>query len=110
MLAVGCEASIGDKCETSNDCPSGTVCDLDSPGGYCLAPNCEADNDCPSGSVCVFFTPNISYCMEKCKKDKDCDRSGYKCREDIGTSKFCYIPAEYPYGRDENNRIEYDAP
>lgn len=106
----GCEAAIGDKCDSSSECPTGSVCDTDSPSGYCLVYNCEGDDDCPEGSVCVNFTKNLSYCLKKCKSKSDCDRSGYTCRDDIGETPFCYVAADYVYGRDEDNQIEYVAP
>lgn len=110
FFLMGCEAAVGDKCTTSNDCPLGTVCDTDSPGGYCLASGCESDEECPEDSVCVFFTDAISYCLLKCKKSKDC-RSGYACRSDIpDTASFCYIAPDYVYGRDGANKVEYEPP
>lgn len=109
FVLAGCEARIGDKCSTSNECPTGTVCDTDSPGGYCLAYNCETDEECPEYGVCVAFTNAISYCLLKCKTADDC-RSGYACRDDIGTQKFCYIAPEYPYGRDETQQIPFEPP
>ncbi len=109
LVLTGCEAAIGDKCETSNDCPNGMVCDTDSPSGYCLVYNCENDEECPEDGTCVFFTDAISYCLKKCDKGGDC-RSNYSCRDDIGTHKFCYIEPEYPYGRDESNEVGFTAP
>jgi hypothetical protein len=109
LLLSGCEAAIGDKCDTSNECPTGTVCDTDSPGGYCLTYNCETDEECPENSVCVAFTKAISYCLLKCDKPSDC-RGGYACRDDVGTQKFCYVPADYQYGRDESNKIPFEPP
>lgn len=103
---AGCTASIGDSCDTSNDCPSGLVCDTDSPSGYCLATGCEFDEECPENSVCVAFTDSLRYCLKKCKKDSDC-RSKYTCRDDIGPSKFCYVAPEYTYGRDPNNEVDF---
>ena len=107
---MGCEASIGDKCKTSNDCPAGTVCDTDSPGGYCLVANCDADEECPEEAACVKFTESQRYCLKKCKKNSDCRSGDYTCREDIGDQKFCYIRADYVYGRDESNEIPYESP
>ncbi|MBO4350455.1 MAG: hypothetical protein J6A01_05865 [Proteobacteria bacterium] len=109
ILLMGCEASLGDKCDTSNDCPSGMICDTDSPSGYCIVVNCEGDEECPDNAVCVKFTSSISYCLKKCKSKSDC-RSGYACRDDIGDQKFCYVEADYPYGRDETNQIEFVPP
>ena len=108
LTICGCEASVGDKCSTSNDCPSGTVCDTDSPGGYCLVSNCETDEECPEKSTCVFFTKDLSYCLKKCKKNSNC-RKNYTCRDDIPAShKFCYIDPLYPYGRSEDNELDYE--
>ncbi len=109
LIFAGCEASIGDKCSTSNDCPSGTVCDTDSPSGYCLVYNCESDEECPEDATCVFFTKSISYCLKKCSDNGDC-RSSYTCRDDLGEKKFCYVAPEYPYGRNETNELPYEAP
>lgn len=109
LTLLGCDASLGDKCDTSNDCPSGMICDTDSPGGYCIVVNCEGDEECPDNAVCVNFTNSISYCLKKCKSKSDC-RSGYTCRDDIGDQKFCYVGATYPYGRDETNQIEFVPP
>ncbi len=109
MLFIGCEAAVGDKCDTSADCPAGTTCDTDSPDGYCLAMGCESDEECPEDSTCVRFAPNITYCLLKCKKSSDC-RSKYTCRDDIGDTKFCYIPADGVYGRDPDSQIPYTSP
>jgi hypothetical protein len=69
MLALsGCEASIGDSCSTSNECPTGTVCDTDSPGGYCLVAQCESDEECPEEAACIRFTESQAFCLKKCKK------------------------------------------
>lgn len=105
-LMAGCEAGVGDKCSTSNDCPTGTVCDTDSPGGYCLASGCEFNDECPENSVCVSFTKNQSYCLKKCKKSGDC-RSGYACRDDIGTQPFCYVKSDHAYGRDATQEVDF---
>ena len=110
IALVGCEPSVGDKCSTSNDCPTGTVCDTDSPGGYCLVPNCEGDEECPEETVCVKFAQMQNYCLLKCKSDSDCRSGDYACRDDIGEQKFCYIKPDYPYGRDENNEIPFESP
>ena len=110
LLVSGCEASVGDKCTTSNDCPTGTVCDTDSPGGYCLVANCEGDEDCPEDTVCVKFGESQNFCLLECSKNGDCRGGDYVCRDDIGEKKFCYIRADYPYGRDENNEIPFQAP
>ncbi len=110
LFLLGCETSVGDKCETSNDCPTGTMCDMDSPGGYCLVSNCETDQECPEDAVCVFFHKDLSYCLKKCKKNSDC-RKEYTCRDDIEASyKFCYIAPSGTYGRDENNKLDYEPP
>ena len=109
FLAVGCEAAIGDKCGSSNDCPQGTICDTDSPDGYCLAAGCESDEECPEDATCVAFTPDITYCLKRCKEPGNC-RSGYTCRDDIGTTKFCYVPPEGVYGREPSNQIEFVPP
>ena len=106
---MGCEAAVGDKCTTSNDCPAGTVCDTDSPGGYCLVANCDGDEDCPDEAVCVNFTDSLRYCLLKCKKNSDCRSGDYTCRNDIGDQSFCYIRPDYPYGRDESNEIPYES-
>lgn len=109
LILTGCEAAVGDKCTTSNDCPTGTVCDTDSPGGYCLVYSCDADEECPEDATCVFYTQSISYCLKKCDKNSDC-RSGYTCRDDIGDQKFCYVAPEYTYGRDETNKLPFEPP
>ena len=107
---IGCEAAVGDKCSTSNDCPTGTVCDTDSPGGYCLVDNCEGDEDCPEEAACIKFTDSQSYCLLKCNNNSDCRSGDYTCRDDIGEQKFCYVRPDYVYGRDENNEIPYESP
>ena len=108
LAAVGCGSSIGDSCSTSNDCPSGTICDTDSPSGYCLVPGCEMDEECPENATCVKFTKNIHYCLKKCKKDGDC-RSKYACRHDLGDTGFCYVAPDYVYGRVGDNRVDFSV-
>jgi hypothetical protein len=105
----GCEAAIGDKCSSSNECPTGTICDTDSPSGYCLAYGCASDEECPEDATCVEFAPDITYCLKRCKNAGNC-RSGYTCRDDIGENKFCYVEPESTYGRDENNKIDFVPP
>lgn len=108
-LLFGCEAAVGDKCSTSNDCPNGTTCDTDSPSGYCLATGCESDEECPENSTCVEFAQNITYCLLKCKNSSDC-RSGYTCRDDLGSTKFCYVEPDGVYGRETENQIDFVPP
>lgn len=105
---LGCEAGIGDSCSTSNDCPTGLVCDTDSPSGYCLVSGCEFDEECPENATCVAFTKDIHYCLKKCKSSKDC-RGNYTCRDDIGTTKFCYVAPEFTYGRVDDNEIPFEV-
>lgn len=107
-LWMGCEAGVGDKCSTSNDCPSGTVCDTDSPSGYCLVPGCELDDECPENSVCIQFSKDQSFCLQKCRKKGDC-RSGYTCRDDLGSHAFCYVEADFVYGREDDNEIPFQV-
>lgn len=106
-LFLGCEAAIGDSCKSSNDCPSGTVCDTDSPSGYCLVSGCDTDEECPDGSTCVQFTKALHYCLKTCKKNGDC-RGRYTCRDDIGERKFCYVEPDAVYGRDDSNRVDFE--
>ena len=109
FFAVGCEAGIGDKCGSSNDCPQGTICDTDSPDGYCLASGCESDEECPEDATCVAFTPDITYCLKRCKDSGNC-RGGYTCRDDIGKTKFCYVPPDGVYGREPDHQINFEPP
>lgn len=105
LTLAGCEAGIGDKCSSSNDCPIGVICDTYSPGGYCLTYNCESNEECPENGVCVKFTTSLHYCLKSCKINSDC-RSGYVCRDDVGEDAFCYVASEGPYGRDPDNEIK----
>ncbi|MGI5830508.1 MAG: hypothetical protein ACOX8U_10145 [Bradymonadia bacterium] len=109
ILCFACEAAVGDKCDTTNDCPIGMVCDRESPGGYCLSYNCELNEDCMQGAVCVAFTEQISYCLKKCKKNSDC-RKNYVCRDDFADKRFCYVESDATYGRDPDNELEFQAP
>ena len=107
-LLLGCEAGVGDKCSTSNDCPTGTVCDTDSPSGYCLAAGCVLDDECPEDAVCIRFRKDQSFCLKKCKKNGDC-RSGYTCRNDLGSHAFCYVAPDFAYGRENANEVPFQV-
>ena len=109
--ASGCKPEIGDSCKYASDCPSGSLCDRASPGGYCLAYNCEIDAECPEKSTCVIFDAYTSYCLAKCKSNSDC-RTKYTCRDDIGNSKFCYTPKtnDTDYDRNPDNQLPYTPP
>ncbi len=81
FLTPGCGKEIGDSCSSSNDCPSGAVCDTSQPGGYCTITPCYK-GDCPSESRCTDFGMDNTFCMKRCNDDYDC-RDGYRCVKDI---------------------------
>ena len=91
-LLAGCAPSVGDSCETSTECPSGAICDVTAPGGYCTIDGCDAES-CPDGSVCVEFDDENTFCMEYCESDSECRRD-YVCRSDVGAAGFCYVSAD----------------
>jgi hypothetical protein len=103
---LGCEPSIGDKCDTSIDCSptSDRICDTTQPGGYCTIHNCEDTTEdeadapegaCPEDAACVIYTRTPSaicedaegdaayqrtFCMLRCENDTDCrTEDGYHC-------------------------------
>lgn len=95
LFALGCQPSIGDKCQLSTDCSSrgDRLCDTSQPDGYCTVFNCFG-NSCPNDGVCVLFAPSVpgcayddrrpsrlgrSMCLATCEEDSDC-RAGYVCR------------------------------
>ena len=88
-IIVGCAPSIGDSCESSAECPSGAICDVTAPGGYCTMDGCDSES-CPDGNVCVEFNDEESFCMRYCEADSDC-RKTYSCRTDVGPAGFCYV-------------------
>jgi len=60
-----------------------------------LITNCIDDNDCTDESACIRFDRFETFCLLRCDSDSDC-RSGYVCRQDIGTTSFCYVePNEF---------------
>lgn len=89
VTAVACSPSIGDSCETSQQCNTGAICDTTAPDGYCTQTPCTA-NSCPDEAACVEFDNDATYCMLRCESDGDC-RDGYTCRTDRGPLAFCYI-------------------
>ncbi len=91
VLLGGCAPTIGDDCETNSECPSGAICDVTAPEGYCVIVECDRES-CPDGSVCVEFDGEESFCMQYCAADDECRRDGYVCREDVGPAGFCYTP------------------
>jgi hypothetical protein len=104
VLLLACEPSIGDECETSSQCPSGSICDTSVKDGYCLGVSCDVDSDCPSASSCIFFDDYLSYCLADCQSDGDC-RDGYRCRSDLGEKRFCWLPPgenDAPFSRAES--------
>ena len=87
---AGCAPRVGDSCETSAECPSGAICDVTAPGGYCAIRDCDSES-CPDGSVCVEFD-HETFCLEYCEIDGDCrENDGYVCRTDNGPAGFCYV-------------------
>ncbi len=91
LCATGCTPQVGDSCLTSQECGTGALCDTSAPDGYCTVTPCGPDAACPEESSCVEFENDQPYCMLRCDSDGDC-RDGYKCRNDVGSIKFCYIP------------------
>ena len=102
VLALGCNAEIGDECAYDIDCsPDGDrTCDNNQPGGYCLIITCSPDQ-CPNEASCVeFITPSPdleqenedasalyaqlepnrsrTYCLKRCRTDSQC-RGSYHC-------------------------------
>lgn len=69
---------VGSACTADPQCgPAPFMCMLDHPGGYCLR-DCRSDVDCPSESVCVVDT-DASECHKRCPSGQlDC-RAGYEC-------------------------------
>ena len=91
LATAACAPQIGDSCETSAECPSGSICDVTAPGGYCTLETCDSES-CPDGSVCVEFNLEESFCLESCESSSECRRE-YVCRTDVGPAGFCYVPA-----------------
>jgi hypothetical protein len=92
---LGCQPSVGDKCQLSTDCSTrgDRLCDTSQPDGYCTLFNCFGES-CPNDSVCVQFAGTVpgctyddrrpsrvgrSMCLAPCDDDSDC-RVGYVCR------------------------------
>lgn len=99
-FAFACAPQVGDACLNSNACTPGQVCDTASPGGYCTQFSC-IDGRCPNESVCVDFG-TISACMARCETNADCRRDeGYRCRRDVGSVPFCYVPDDATEGSGE---------
>lgn len=90
MFLIGCSRSIGDECETDSECPTGAICDITVPNGYCMSRTCER-NECPAGAVCVRFDEDTRHCMQFCEVSNEC-REDLTCRQDIGSAGFCYLP------------------
>lgn len=92
-LMSACFPSIGDKCESAAECPSGSVCDITAPDGYCLVQDCDP-NGCPANSICVPFENDASFCLEFCESDDDCrarPSGAYKCHEGPDGLGYCYV-------------------
>jgi hypothetical protein len=53
---AACSPSIGDSCQSANDCSSNgsRLCDTAEPGGYCTIAGCT-ETSCPAEAVCVRF-------------------------------------------------------
>ena len=84
----GCGKEIGDSCSSSQNCPSGAMCDNSLPGGYCTITPCWP-GECPDESVCIDFGHEQRFCMKRCTDQYDC-REGYICRKDQKGHSFCY--------------------
>lgn len=95
LAFVGCQPSIGDKCQLSTDCSTrgDRLCDVSQPDGYCTLFNCFGQS-CPDNAICVQFAGTVpgctyddrrpsrvgrSMCLAPCDDDSDC-RVGYICR------------------------------
>jgi hypothetical protein len=94
LAFLGCQPSIGDKCQLSTDCSTrgDRLCDTSQPDGYCTLFNCYGES-CPDDATCVQFAGTVpgctyddrrpsrvgrSMCLSTCTEDSDC-RPGYIC-------------------------------
>jgi len=87
LFILGCGKEIGDSCSSTNDCPTGAVCDTSPPGGYCTITPCYS-GDCPSEAKCIDYGMDNSFCMRRCNDDYDC-RSGYSCVTTLTKANVC---------------------
>ena len=89
LLLTGCVDAVGDRCNTSQDCPTNAICDSTAPQGYCTIPDCTVGS-CPDKSICVEFDRETAFCMKFCEDNNDC-RNGYVCRDEPNSRAFCYV-------------------
>ncbi|MEW5742024.1 MAG: hypothetical protein AB1938_24125 [Myxococcota bacterium] len=83
---AGCNAvTVGNTCDTREDCVPGQDC-FSAPGGFCTRGCTEPGRttDCPSGTICTFFG-QIQVCSPICDSAGEC-RNDYECVEAGGTT------------------------
>ncbi len=88
-LTGACGPTIGDTCETSSECGTGSICDEATPGGYCTMTPCRP-GECPAEAVCVDFGTERTWCMRRCDDGQGC-REDLTCRDDVGDVPFCGV-------------------
>ena len=80
------DASVGDACAATEECPSGSFCLGESfagwPAGTCIGANCDPATNagCTGDDRCTIFGGFGAFCVDGCARDADC-RAGYSCQE-----------------------------
>ncbi|MEO0322072.1 MAG: hypothetical protein AAF447_03875 [Myxococcota bacterium] len=81
------DASIGDACGATEECPAGAFCLGEGfagwPGGSCIgATGCDPGTNagCTGDARCTVFAGFGAFCLDGCTADADC-RDGYACVE-----------------------------
>lgn len=79
--------TVGDACESTDDCQAAFYCEPALPQGYCTADCSSGPEACPEGSSCLSLCADddcvdtYSICFATCETDTDC-RDGYYCDTD----------------------------
>ncbi|MEI6806128.1 MAG: hypothetical protein WCK49_06430 [Myxococcaceae bacterium] len=73
-------ATIGDACQSNDDCGKKEHCILEFNQGYCAQFDCSEETSCSSNAKCMAPDASFTVCLKKCSKNSDC-RTGYRCYE-----------------------------
>lgn len=78
-------ATVGDTCQSNDNCGAKEHCIVEFNQGYCVQFGCSQKTSCLSNAKCMSVRTNsledLTVCLKKCTQNSDC-RTGYRCYEE----------------------------